>query len=118
MDNVNSILDSTKKALGIHPESTDFDLDVVMHINSSLFLLNQLGVGPSSGFRVTGNTDTWDDFLGMRNDLESAKSFVFINVRLLFDRPETSYGIQALEKQRDEYGWRLELQARQTPEGG
>ena len=112
MVNDDSILRSTKKVLGLHPDDTDFDVDVVMHINSALFSLNQLGVGPSDGYVVTDVNDQWANFLGARTDLEAAKSYVFVTVRLLFDRPDTSYGIQALESMRTEYGWHLELQSR------
>lgn len=113
MANLESILDTTKKALGVNLDDVHFDNDITMHINSALFSLNQLGIGPPGGFVVTDKADKWIDYLGPRTDLEAAKSYVFITVRLLFDRPETSYGIQALERMRAEYGWHLELQGRQ-----
>ena len=40
-----SILNSTKEALGIEPDDTSFDNELVMHINSALMILYQLGVG-------------------------------------------------------------------------
>ena len=42
-----SILTSTKKLLGIEDDDTSFDLDVLIHINTALAILNQLGVGPN-----------------------------------------------------------------------
>ena len=45
-----SILTSVKKLLGITEECTDFDADLIMHINSVLMILTQIGVGPSEGF--------------------------------------------------------------------
>lgn len=46
-----SILTSIKKLLGIAEEYTQFDNDIIMHINSVFTTLTQLGVGPSSTLR-------------------------------------------------------------------
>lgn len=110
---MDSILDSVKKVVGIDASYDAFDIDLIMHINSAFFTLNQLGVGPEEGFRIEGREDQWADFLGSSIDLEIVKSYVYVTVRLIFDRPETSYGIQALERMRDEWAWRLEVQQRQ-----
>lgn len=111
---MSSILNDVKKAVGIHEANDDFDTDIILAINSTLFKLMQVGVGPTDGFVVTGDTEMWEDLLGNRTDLEAAKSYVFVNVRLLFDRPETSYGIQALERMSKEYEWRLEVQTQKS----
>ena len=107
-----SILEDTKKVLGIDSDAPEFDTDIVMHVNTAFFQLMQLGVGPRTGFTITDDMTTWDDFFQGRKDLEAVKSYIFVVVRLVFDRPETSYGIQALEKMRDEWAWRLEMQRR------
>lgn len=104
-----SILNDVKKVVGIHSGNDAFDADLLMHINTAMFNLMQLGVGPEEGFEVTGQ-ENWEELLGNATDLNAAKSYVFIRVRLLFDRPETSYGIQALERQASEFEWRLEVQ--------
>lgn len=106
-----SILDSVKKVLGIEKEYTHFDTDIIMHINSAFFVLNQLGIGPEKGFRIEDSSILWEEYMLEREDIEAVKSYVFIRVRLLFDRPETSYGIQALERQARELEWRLEVQS-------
>ena len=110
MSNSTSILLDTKKVLGVDADYDVFDTDIIMHINSAFFLLMQLGVGPNSGFSIEDDSTTWTDFLGTRGDLNIIKSYIFVVVRLAFDRPETSYGIQALERMRDEWAWRLEIQ--------
>lgn len=112
---MSSILEDVKKTLGIHAAIDEFDTDLIMHVNSAFFQLHQLGVGPKGGFSIEGADTEWEAFLGPRQDLSIVKSYVTIFVRLVFDRPETSYGIQALERMRDEWGWRLELQAREVP---
>lgn len=106
-----SILKSVKKVLGLHEDYDAFDVDIVMHINTAFFTLNQLGVGPEGGFEIKDASLKWEDFLGSEKDLNAVQSYVFVRVRLLFDRPETSYGIQALERQANELEWRLEVQA-------
>lgn len=104
-----SILDTTKKALGLGADYDGFDPDIMMHINSVFFTLNQLGVGPQEGFAITGPTETWATFLGSDLRLNAVKSYVYIKVRLLFDPPANSFGISALEKQAAEYEWRLNV---------
>lgn len=115
--NPESILDSTKKALGLTAEYDVFDPDIVMHINSVFFTLNQLGVGPAATFAITDADDTWDTFLGGRQDLNAVKSYVYIKVRLLFDPPANSFGISALEKQAEQYEWRLNVQVENSADG-
>ena len=111
-----SILEDTKKALGVDPSATEFDVDIIMHINSALFLLNDMGVGVQ-GFQIEDSLADWSDFIGSRTDLAIVKSYVYVVVRLIFDRPETSYGIQALERMRDEWAWRLEIRGREVANG-
>jgi hypothetical protein len=111
---MNSILITIKKMLGIAEDSTHFDPDIISHINSVVLSATQLGVGPKYGFLVTGNNETWADFLGDRKDLEAVKSFIYLKVRLLFDPPSTSYLIEAIERQITELEWRLNVQIENT----
>ena len=84
MDIVNSILDSIKKLNNISPEDTSFDPDIIIHINSALMILNDLGVGPTGGFYITDNTTTWYDYVQNKVIAESIKTFVYIKVKLVF----------------------------------
>lgn len=105
-----SILDSTKKVLGLEPDYTPFDIDIVMHINSTLATLNQLGIGPAEGFAIEGKEETWEEFIGDSKQLNSVKTYVYLKVRLLFDPPATSFAIDAMQKQITEFEWRLNVQ--------
>ena len=58
-----SILTSIKAQLGIQEEYTAFDQQIVMHINSVLMVLKQLGVGPVAGFVISDKTAIWRDVL-------------------------------------------------------
>ena len=48
---MDSILTSVKKLLGLTEEYTAFDADLIMHINSVLMILRQMGVGPQEGMQ-------------------------------------------------------------------
>ena len=63
----NSILDDTKKLLGLHADDPSYDIDVMIHINSTFSILHQLGVGPVDGFEITDKNQLWADFLGTNN---------------------------------------------------
>ena len=105
-----SILDSIKKMLGIDSEYDVFDADIIICINSALFTLMQLGVGPDSGFSITGDSETWNDFLGDFSDLESVKLYVYMKTKIAFDPPQNSTVLKAYNESCSEYEWRLTVQ--------
>lgn len=105
-----SILKSTKKILGLADDYTAFDLDVATHINSALATLNQLGIGPVEGFSIGDDgTETWEQFYGTDSRFNSIKTFVFLNTKLLFDPPATSFHTAAVERQLEELVFRLSV---------
>lgn len=104
-----SILDDTKKILGIDSSYTAFDLDLITHINSVFTTLNQLGIGPLQGFRIEDNTSKWEEFIGDDLNLNSVKTYVYLRCRLLFDPPTNSFLIKSLDEQIREMEWRLNV---------
>ena len=108
---MDSILISIKKYLGLDAEYDHFDPDVIMCVNTVFGILNQLGVGPTLGFQITGDSETWTDFLGDRNDLATVKSFVYMKVKLMFDPPSNSFLIDSTNKILSELEWRITNQA-------
>ena len=102
-----SILNSTKKILGIADDYTVFDLDIITHINTAFSTLTQLGIGPVVGFMIEDADSEWEEFIGEDNRYNAVKSYVWLKVRQLFDPPTTSYMITAIEKQIEELEWRL-----------
>lgn len=101
-----SILRSIKKVLGVPDEYDAFDLDIIMHINSVLSILYQMGVGPEEGMAVVDETEEWDDFFSA-TDLNLVRSYIFLKVRMLFDPPTTSFLLDAMNKQISEFEWRI-----------
>lgn len=102
-----SILTSVKKLLGLTEEYTAFDADLIMHINSVLMILRQMGVGPQEGFGISDATATWSEFCQNRTDIEAVKSYTALKVRLLFDPPQSSSVMDAIKSQISELEWRL-----------
>lgn len=107
---MDSILTSVKKMLGIEADYTHFDPDIILHINSVLMTLTQLGIGPSTGFFISDDTALWSTFLEGRTDIEAVKTLVYLKVRLIFDPPSSSFVLDAMERQISEVQWRLNVQ--------
>ena len=107
--NLDSILTSVKKMLGITEDYEHFDADLIMHINSVFMILTQLGVGPSEGFGIEGKSDTWDDFISTGSNLEAVKSYVYLKVKLLFDPPLSSAVMESMNRMISELEWRLNV---------
>lgn len=110
-----SILISVKKILNVPADDDSFDVDIVSHINSAFSNLHQLGVGPPDGFWIEDDDAEWQDF-GITSTpiLSQLKTCIYLRVRMLFDPPQTSYLIGALEKQIVEHEWRLNVMREET----
>ena len=106
---MDSILTSIKKLLGITEKYENFDQDIIMHINSAFMILNQLGVGPKSGFSINDKSSTWDEFIPESSNLEAVKTYVHLKVKLMFDPPLSSTVIEAIKSQINELEWRLNV---------
>lgn len=104
-----SILTSVKQSLGIAEDDTTFDKELIFHINGALMIAGQLGVGDVNGFKITGTTETWTDFIGKRIDLELIKQAVTMRVQLIFDPPQNSFLVEAIKDQIQEFEWRVEF---------
>lgn len=105
-----SILTSVKKVLGIPSDYDHFDRDILLHLNTVMSILNQLGVGPEEGFIVEDDSTLWSDLFDGdidTNKMMYVKSYVCLRVRLLFDPPTSSGAIDAMERQMRELEWRI-----------
>ncbi len=111
-----SILTSIKKLLGISEEYTQFDDDIIMHINSVFMTLTQIGVGPAKGFFIKDDSMYWDDYIDDSAQLQAVKSYVYLKVKLLFDPPLSSAVIESTNRMIAEFEWRLRLAAEMETE--
>ena len=106
---MDSILTSIKMLLGIAEEYTQFDVDIINHINTVFMILTQMGVGPPDGFSITGTYETWDDFLSGSTNLEGVKTYIYMKVQLMFDPPTSSAKLESANRIIGELEWRLNL---------
>ncbi|WP_242622704.1 phage head-tail connector protein [Lachnoclostridium sp. Marseille-P6806] len=103
---IDSILDSVKLNLGILPEYTAFDQQLLMSINTAFSVLHQLGIGPKDGYEINDNSTTWAKLIP-KPRLNMIRSYVFLKVKLLFDPPTTSFLLDAYKQQLQEMEWRI-----------
>lgn len=104
---ISSILTSVKKELGIAEDYTHFDADVLTHINSTLSIFFQLGIGPQDkAVQVVDDSTTWEEFLENKEELNMARVQMFVRVKMLFDPPSTTHVSQAMQSTLTELDWR------------
>ena len=103
-----SIFDSIKALLGPDASYEVFDLDILIHINSAVATLTQLGVGPSEGLTVTADTP-WSDLIGSNDMLNMARSYIYMKVKIAFDPPANSTVLKAYQDACSEYEWRMNV---------
>ena len=104
-----SILKSVRSAVGLNAEDSSFDLELLMHINGSIMILQQNGIGMP--IHVEDEETVWEYFKNpMQADanamLSASKAFIFIKTKILFDPPPPST-IKYMAEAADEYLWRL-----------
>ena len=104
-----SILNDIKQLLSLEEDDPTFDLDVILHINTAISILDQIGAAPAGGFQVeVEDAETkWSDFFGDLKGVSMVKSWIFLKVQLIFDPPATSFVIASKEKLLDELTFRI-----------
>lgn len=107
----NSILVDVRGALGLSTTTSDFDSELLMHINASIGVLNQNGVGRE--VLITDETTTWEDLQDPARSennahFKMAPLFVMLNTKLLFDPPPPS-SVQYYQSSIDQLLWRLRV---------
>lgn len=102
------ILKDVKQVLGVDVEDRSFDVDIMMHINSSLMILRQTGVLQTNS-RIVDDATTWDELFPPAKGLWAVQSYIYLRCRILFDPPSNSFVQTAIEKQLTELEWRLNV---------
>lgn len=106
---MDGILTSVKKLLGIAEEYTQFDADILIHINSVFLTLHELGIGPDEGFAVDEYT-TWTDYISDNTLLLNAvKTYMCLKVKMLFDPSLTSSVTDLMKEEVKELEWRMNV---------
>lgn len=105
-----SILNTTKHMLGVEPEYTHFDNDIINDINAAINVLSQIGA-VKKDYAIEGPTETFEDMMG--DDLKKAmmvKTYIYHKVKLMFDPPLSGSVSDIIEKQIAELEWRLNVE--------
>lgn len=102
-----SILVSVKKLIGLAPEDDSFDTDLIVHINSAIDVLRQMGI--NSELYVEDETLTWGDYLPSDEYLQMVKSYVYMKVKKWFDPPQNGTAMEALNSSIAELEWRINV---------
>lgn len=102
------ILTDIKKSLGIEADYKAFDDELIQHINSAIMFAETLGLPP---FVISDDTQLWTEWLDtIVPNIEAVKGYLTLRVRLIFDPPQNSFITNAIEKQLEEYAWRINIQ--------
>lgn len=112
MDVLDSILNSVKALLGLSPENTDLDQEIIMNINAAIATLTQIGIGPKEGYMITSESETYEDYLGDEAkvmNLSNVKMYLYYKTKMGFDTPQSSSVVSVLEKMIQELEWRLNV---------
>lgn len=113
-----SILVDIRKAVGPGDDAEVFDDQLKMEINTAIADLLDVGVHDSVPFRVTDESETWEDLLGQEVFLDDAKTYVEIQVRLVFDPPANGTILQSLERQAAKCIWKVQERLAIKRQGG
>lgn len=105
---MSSILNDVKHTLGLLPDNTAFDTDIIMHINSAISTLTQLGVGPVAGYEIIDDSNEWSEFADDAR-LNSVRSYIYLKAKLMFDPPKTGFETAAMERQIQELEFRINV---------
>ncbi|WP_300899392.1 phage head-tail connector protein [Turicimonas muris] len=109
-----SILITIKGMLGIDKECDVYDRDLIIFINGAFSTLYQIGVGKSP-MTIDDEYQEWSSVFSDNSELiDLIKNYTFLKVRTIFDPPASSFVLDAINKQINEYEWRIHVQA----EGG
>lgn len=97
-----------------------YQQDLMIHINSAISTLTQIGLGPEDGYEITGTDEKWIELTKGNKLYGMAKQFIYLDVALVFDIPENSFKVQAYKDKRDETLSRIQYEVndeRRNPKG-
>lgn len=111
MDVKESILKTIRKSVGLSATTTDFDDDLIIHINGAIGRLNQNGIGKF--LIVVDEEQTWENLQDpVQTDgnmfFQMVPLYIALSTKLLFDPPPPS-NVQYHSDNAKELLWRLKV---------
>ena len=110
------MLRDIREAVGLDPDSTSFDTELTMHINTAIGKLNQNGIGEP--VFINSDVTSWHELMNPLQ-LEGNKYFqmvplfITLSTKILFDPPPPS-SVQYYASNIDQLLWRLKLAYEET----
>lgn len=101
------ILDTVRKIIGGDWVSDSFNPELILHINTVIAFLDQLGVQVTTK-TITEDT-TWNELIPDIELIEDVKTFLSFKVRKIFDPPTGSSAMNALDEILAECEYRINL---------
>ena len=106
---LNSVLNTTKKLLGLDADDDSFDSDICIGINSAILTLSQLGLEGTEGFIVTSDEQEWSDYLNDNKLLPMVQQYIHLKTKMSFDPPQNSIVCENLKQIITELEWRIRM---------
>ena len=106
---LNSVLNTTKKLLGLDADDDSFDSDICIGINSAILTLSQLGLEGKEGFIVTSDEQEWSDYLNDNKLLPMVQQYIHLKTKMSFDPPQNSFVVENLKQIITELEWRIRM---------
>ena len=105
-----SILGTIKKMLGITYDYEQFDVDIIIHINSAFATLAQIGSELKEGYTIADKYNVWSEYTEDVKILDMIKIYIYLKTRLIFDPPASSMVAEAIKSTIKELEFRIQLQ--------
>lgn len=103
-----TILNEIKQMLGIVPETTEFDIDILSNINSAFLILHQLGIGGSTAFYIEPDS-VWADLKTTINHT-IIRDYLYLKTKVVFDPPSSSSVTEAYNNRISELEFRMNIE--------
>lgn len=104
-------MEEIRVAVGLSKDTTDFDTELIMHINSAIGELNQNGVGSITS--INGVGESWTTLLSSaqlegNEYFHMVPLFIALSVKIIFDPPPPS-AVEYYSKSIYKLLWRLKV---------
>ena len=106
-----SILSTIKKLIGFEDDYTQFDMDLIIHINTAFASLAQIGSNLKEGFSITDKNNLWSEYTTNTAILEPVKMYVYLKTKMVFDPPASSMVIETMKQTINELEFRIQISA-------
>ena len=104
-----SILGTIKKMLRINYDYEQFDVDIIIHINSAFATLAQIGSELKEGYTIADKYNVWSEYTEDVKILDMIKTYIYLKTRLIFDPPASSMVAEAIKSTIKELEFRIQL---------